>query len=162
MITIARQLKEVVDAAKPSLLAIPEDRASEKPHADKWSFKQILGHLVDSAANNHQRFVRMQESPDIGKFSYTQQHWVNVQAYQSEPWEKLVEFWHLYNLHLAHVIAHVDSGSLDHICDMGYSKPATLRFVMEDYVRHVEHHLKQILSEADPMEREHWVRREPH
>ena len=113
MLTIARHLKDVVDAARPSLMNIPDDRASDHVSPEKWSFKQILGHLLDSAANNHQRIVRMQESPDIGKFTYSQQHWVSAQHYQTEPWSGLVEFWHLYNSHLAHVIAHVDPAALE-------------------------------------------------
>jgi hypothetical protein len=161
MTDTARELKELIDTARPRLQSIDDRRASEKPYADKWSFKEILGHLLDSAANNRQRIVRMQEQPDIGTFTYTQQHWVDSQQYQTEPWPSLVEFWYLYNAHLAHMIAHVDPGSLGNTCDMGYDKPATLRFVIEDYVRHVRHHLEQIFGNADPRARAQWVRRDP-
>ncbi len=161
MIESAQLLKSKIDAAKPKLLMIPDARAGEKPYPDKWSLKEILGHLTDSAANNHQRIVRMQQSPDIGKFGYEQQRWVAIQQYASEPWPELVDFWYMFNAHLAHVIAHVDQGSLKNTCDMGYSKPATLRFVIEDYIRHVEHHLDQIFSETGPKERKVWVRRDP-
>jgi hypothetical protein len=74
MRSVADQLSETVRAAKPRLLAISEARASEKRYADKWSLKEILGHLVDSAANNHQRIVRMQELRNIGVFTYTHEH----------------------------------------------------------------------------------------
>ena len=161
MIALAKNLKETIDTAGPQLLAIGESRASEKPYADKWSIKEILGHLIDSAANNHQRIVRMQERQDIGSLTYTQQHWVRSQQYHSEPWENVVEFWRAYNTHLAHIIAHVDPGALGNLCDMGYSKPATLKFVIEDYLRHVQHHVAQIFSEAEPRERQFWVRRDP-
>ena len=117
--------------------------------------------MIDSAANNHQRIVRMQEVVDIGVFRYAQQHWVDVQGYHAEPWQDLVEFWYQYNAHLAHMIRRIDPASLEHVCDVGYAKPATLRFVIEDYVRHVEHHLNQMLSGADPRGREQWVRRDP-
>jgi len=80
--------------------------------------------------------------------------------------------WHRYNSHLAHIIAHVDAGMLNNVCDMGYAEPATLRFVIEDYVRHVQparpksgnsggHHLDQIFGDADPRERERLVQRVP-
>jgi hypothetical protein len=161
MKTVAQQLRQLIDSAKSVLLAIPEEKASEKAFADKWSLKEILGHLIDSAANNHQRIVRMQEVADLGAFTYTQQHWVNSQQYVSERWEDVVEFWYRYNAHLAHVIAHVDPASLNNVCDMGYAEPARLKFVIEDYVRHVQHHLDQILSGDDPKRRKQWVRRLP-
>jgi hypothetical protein len=161
MIATATRLKQTIDAARPRLLAIPEQQASEKPFHDKWSCKEILGHLLDSAANNRQRIVRMQGQADIGSFVYDQQQWVTAQHYQTEPWQPLVEFWYLYNAHLSHVIAHVDRDTLENLCDMGYSKPATLKFVIEDYVRHVEHHLGQIFGDAGPRERKKWTSREP-
>jgi hypothetical protein len=138
-----------------------EARAAEKPFPDKWSLKETLGHLIDSVANNHQRIVRMQESPDIGAFSYSQQHWVSSQHYQDESWQDMVELWYRYNAHLAHVISRVDPVSLDHVCDVGHARPSPLRFIIEDYVRHLEHHLGQIFSDADPRSRAAWVARDP-
>jgi hypothetical protein len=159
--TLAQQLRETIQLAVPRLRSISDSRAAGKPYPDKWSIKEILGHLVDSAGNNHQRIVRMQEAENIGVFGYSQQHWVNSQNYQAEPWQNVVEFWHSYNNHLTHVIEQIDPGSLEHLCDVGYSEPATLEFILEDYLRHVEHHLKQIFSESDPGKREKWVRRDP-
>ena len=158
---IAAQLKALIDESRPRLLSIPESRASERPYSEKWSLKEILGHLVDSAVNNHQRIVRMQESADIGKFGYSQEHWVRSQQYHARAWIELVELWHQFNTHLAHVIAHVDSSALGHTCDMGYASPATLRFVIEDYLRHARHHVEQILAGSDPRERKTWVARNP-
>ncbi len=161
MTDTAKELRTLVEESTPRLRSITEKAASEKPFPDKWSLKEILGHLIDSASNNHQRFVRMQEVPDLGKFSYAQEHWVNCQKHQSRSWQSLVEFWAHYNLHLSHVIAHIDPASLEHSCDMGYAKPASLRFVVEDYLRHVRHHLGQIMSNSDPKARVQWVRRNP-
>ncbi len=158
---VAQVLKKKIDDAKPKLLALSEERASEKPYADKWSLKETLGHLLDSATNNHQRIVRMQQVPDIGRLTYDQLRWVRINAYATEPWREMVEFWYLFNAHLAHVIAHVDPATLENTCDMGYAKPAPLRFVIEDYVRHLEHHLGQIFAEGDPRDREKWVSRVP-
>ena len=161
MRSVAAQLSETVRTAKPRLLAISDARASEKPYADKWSLKEILGHLVDSAANNHQRIVRMQETRDIGVFKYTQQHWVDSQKYQSQRWDAIVELWFHYNVHLAHIIGEIDPRALEHVCDMGYANPATLAFVIEDYLRHVKHHLVQLFSDKDPREREKWISSDP-
>ena len=159
--SVAHDLQRLIDDAKPRLAAITESRASEKPSPDKWSLKEILGHLLDSATNNRQRIVRMQEVPHLGTFTYEQEHWVTSQHYQSEPWPALVEFWYLDNAHMAHMITHVDPAALSHTCDIGYAAPAALSFVMEDYVRHVRHHLEQIFSDADPLERKQWVMRTP-
>ena len=161
MRSVADQLSETARAAKPRLLSISDARASEKPYADTWSLKEILGHLVDSAANNHQRIVRMQEVRDIGVFRYAQQHWVDSQKYQSQRWDAIVELWFHYNVHLAHIIGEVDSRTLEHVCDMGYASPATLAFVIEDYLRHVKHHLAQLFSDKDPREREKWISSDP-
>lgn len=161
MNTASQQLKQLIDSARSELLSIPEEKASQKAYVDKWSLKEILGHLIDSAANNHQRIVRMQEVVDLGAFTYTQQHWVDSQQYAAEGWEDVVEFWYRYNAHLAHVIAHVNPASLNNVCDMGYAEPATLKFVIEDYVRHVQHHLDQIFGGDDPKKRKQWVRRLP-
>ena len=161
MIDASRALRQTAETARTSLLSIGDERASDKPDPGKWSFKEILGHLVDSAANNHQRIVRMQERPDIGTFTYSQQHWVSSQHYHDRPWAELVELWYQLNRHLAHVIAHVDPASLSHSCDMGYAAPATLSFVAEDYVRHVRHHVEQILGDSDPRQRRKWVAGNP-
>ena len=155
--TVAQHLRESIETAKPRLLSLIESRASEKPYPDKWSIKEILGHLVDSASTNHQRIVRMQAASDIGAFSYEQMHWVNSQHYQSERWDDLVNVWYFYNKHLAHIIEHINPVSLTSVCDIDYGKPMTLQFIAEDYVRHLQHHLDQIFSGADPRERTKWM-----
>lgn len=157
MFTVAQHLRETIDGAKARLLSITESRASEKPYPDKWSIKEILGHLVDSASNNHQRIVRMQEVADLGTFSYEQMHWVNSQHYGTERWNDLVNIWYYYNKHLAHIIENIDTKSLTNVCDMDYGKPMTLQFVAEDYVKHMQHHLDQIFSDADPRKRTKWM-----
>ncbi len=157
MITVATNLTAVINAAKPRLIAMPEVRVADKPYPDKWSVKEILGHLIDSASNNHQRIVRMQQAADIGTYEYEQMHWVSSQSYRTEPWDGLVALWYSYNLHLAHIIRHIDPKTLNHTCDIDYGAPVTLRFVAEDYVRHMEHHLGQIFSDADPRMRKKWM-----
>lgn len=148
MYSTSNHLAEVIASAYPRLLAISDEEAGAKPYRDKWSFKEILGHLIDSASNNQQRLVRMQEVPHIGAFRYSQEHWVGSQQYGSEPWGDLVELWFRYNRHLVHVIACVNPATLGHLCDVGDPRPVTLKWIIEDYVRHVEHHLRQIMPEA--------------
>lgn len=154
MTAVADELRSLVDATTSRLAAVSEADASAKPYADKWSRKQILGHLIDSALNNHQRVVRMQGSPTIPAFGYKQDDWVITQHYQERSWGDLVDLWRAANLHLAHVIAHVNPAALGNTCDMGYEQPVTLKFFIEDYLRHLRHHLAQVLDGRDPQTRQ--------
>ena len=149
MESLARHLLEVLDKVLPALKAIPEETASLRAAEGKWSRKEILGHLIDSAGNNQQKFVRgILADPHVDMPAYAQNGWVEVQQYQTEPWAQLIAFWEAYNRHLAHVIRRVPAEALDHTVSISGSQPFTLRFIMEDYVEHLKHHLKQILPDA--------------
>src|SRR6266536_2133584 len=98
--------KQTIESAAPQLLQITESQ-SERPRAeDQWSSKQIIGHLIDSAANNHARFVLGQLKDDLVFAGYDQDGWVRTNHYQQASWTQLVELWRAYNLHLQHVMAH--------------------------------------------------------
>jgi hypothetical protein len=150
------KLRQIVEQSKSRLLTITEQQADDKPHGEKWSLKEILGHLIDSEGNNRQRIVRMQEKPDVGTFQYSQEHWVATQQYRTESWNDLVLTWYYANLHLAHVIEHINASTLKNTCDTGDPEPTTLESVVTGYVRHLEHHINQIFSGADPRERSKW------
>ncbi len=124
------RLRAAVERATPQLRAMSDDVASAPVAEGKWSRKQILGHLIDSAANNHQRFVRVE--PD--GFKYDQNAWVQVQRYASAPWPSLIALWSEYNLHLAFVIEAM-SGETAKVLDA----------LIADYVEHLEHHLVQMV-----------------
>ncbi len=150
------KLKEIIEHTKSRLLTLSESQIAAKVYDDKWSLKETLGHLLDSAGNNLQRIVRMQEKPDIGTFQYTQAHWVAVQEYQKESWNDLVQAWYYANKHLAHVIENINPASLTNTCDTGDPQPTTLQSVVVGYLRHVQHHIDQIFSGADPRQRAKW------
>jgi len=150
------KLKEVIEESLPRLRGLTESQSAAKPYDDKWSLKEILGHLIDSEANNRQRIVRMQEKPDVGTFRYSQAFWVSAQHYQEETWNDLVQTWYYANKHLANVIAHIDPLSLKNTCDTGDPVPTTLEAVVTGYVKHVQHHIGQIFSDADPRKRSKW------
>ncbi|HYJ94345.1 MAG TPA: DinB family protein [Vicinamibacterales bacterium] len=136
-------LASVVAHALPLLSAISEDAASKKPAPNKWSKKEILGHLIDSAANNHQRFMRLQLQTEISLPGYDQDDWVRLNRYQQRTWNEIVTLWSAYNRHLASVIESLDDSALGHV----WHSPdgdVTLEFIANDYVRHLEHHLTQI------------------
>jgi hypothetical protein len=139
----ALDLRKIVDECEPKFLAVPEDDAVRPPAPDKWSRKQILGHLIDSAANNHQRFIRMQTTAELNFPGYQQNDWVRLNHYEARPWKALIALWAAYNRHLADVMEHIAPETLGHIWDKGDAR-YTLEFVATDYVTHLRHHLDQI------------------
>ena len=140
---LAEELKKEVNAATPLLLAISEGDAA-RPRADGgWSRKQILGHLIDSAANNHQRFVRLQFETNLILPGYQQNYWVDTQHYQDRSWTDLVMLWRAYNLHLAHVVARINPATLGNVWKFTEGD-LTLEEIATDYPRHMRHHLQQI------------------
>ena len=143
--TASRLLAQVADAERE--LRALSDRDAMQPRANgKWSPKEILGHLIDSAANNHQRFVRAQETDSLALPGYAQEHWVNVQRYRHRPWDEIITLWSAYNRHLAHVVASIPETRRNSLCRIGSNDPVTLSFVALDYVGHVQHHLRQIFT----------------
>lgn len=140
------RLAGVLSQAAPRLQQIGEELASRRPGEGKWSKKEILGHLIDSASNNHQRWVRAQLAPSIEFPAYEQDGWVRVQAYQAESWASLVELWLGLNRHLVHFIETMPAESLEHRCSIGGRAPIPLGSLIDDYAGHLEHHLAQIFS----------------
>jgi hypothetical protein len=144
------------DAAK-RLANLEESVTEARPAADKWSAKEILGHLIDSAVNNHIRFVNGQFQDDLIFPGYDQEKWVEAHKYQQVPWESLLVLWQAYNRHLLYVIACADEKALtrtttdhnfDRIAKPKYKsdQPFGLIDLFEDYLDHLEHHLKQIYA----------------
>ncbi len=157
MSTVEAELREVVTAVTPRLLALSEEEASRSPAPGKWSAKEVVGHLIDSASNNHQRVVRARFTDDLVCPGYEQEKWVAVQRYASAPWPDLVGLWRLFNLHLARVVeATPDSvrrqprtrHNLHQVAwqAVPQDQPATLEYFMRDYVEHLKHHVAQILD----------------
>ena len=148
--------RNTVEAGADRLMVISEEQ-SERPRSDgKWSPKEIIGHLIDSAANNHQRFVRAQFTDDLVFSGYDQEEWVRVQGYKKEPWQQLVQLWKHYNLHLQHLMAAMPEEtrvkararhSLDKIAwqPVPDNQSVTLDYFMRDYVAHMKNHLQQVL-----------------
>jgi hypothetical protein len=157
METPASRLRRVVENAKPRLEAITDADAAIPRAPGKWSRKEIVGHLIDSASNNHQRFVRAQFTDDLICPTYDQDAWVRSQRYRDAPWGELVSLFVLFNLQLARVMDAIPPEirtmprarhNLDRVAfrTVPASEPATLEFFMGDYVVHLEHHLAQIFE----------------
>ncbi|MGE5797656.1 MAG: DinB family protein [Ignavibacteria bacterium] len=117
---------------------------SFKPDPQKWSCKEILGHLIDSAANNHQRFVRAQYENSNSLISYEQVEWVKIEKYNERSWKELLLFWQSYNLHLAHILSKMPLQYLKLPFIIGSNEPVTLGYIITDYLGHMQHHIDQI------------------
>jgi hypothetical protein len=141
---LSEKLVRAVQSAEGKLRHVSEAESGTPALKGGWSRKQVLGHLIDSASNNHQRFVRASLQGSLEFPHYDQDGCVRVQAVQSAPWPLLVMLWTNYNLYLAHVIAHLPASQLAAPCQIGEDKPVTLRFLAEDYLTHLLHHLGQI------------------
>jgi hypothetical protein len=141
---LSHKLVRLVKSAEASLLLVPEVESSKPVLSGGWSRKQVLGHLIDSASNNHQRFVRAALQSSLDFPSYDQDGSVRVQAVEEADWPLLVALWADYNRYLAHVIAHLPASKLEIVCRIGSDEPVTLKFLAEDYLRHLLHHLGQI------------------
>ena len=107
--------RQTIDAASKELLLIPTEQNQNPRAAGKWSPKEIVGHLIDSASNNHQRFVRAQFTDDLVFAGYEQEGWVRAQNYQGENWAELVQLWKLYNQHILHLMSAYPGGNADEV-----------------------------------------------
>jgi len=145
---VIQKLEDLCSSIPPLLSAIPEQEFSFKPIADKWSKKEILGHLIDSATNNHQRFVRVQFE-DVPVIRYDQNKWNSFSNYQHINSKHLIDFWEIYNKHLLEIIKRIPNENLKKECNTGEDKNVTLQWLIEDYVVHLEYHLKQLVDYAD-------------
>jgi hypothetical protein len=141
---VASELRVTVASFSEELLAASSDAAARRPGAGGWSPKEVLGHLSDSAANNHQRFVRAQETDALTFPGYEQNHWVSSQGYQDVDWARLVALWTHLNLHLADVIARIPPSKYSVPCTIGGDAPVPLEAIVVGYRNHLHHHIAQI------------------
>jgi DinB family protein len=146
--SIASDLGRTVAQAKPLLLKLDNADTSARPSENKWAKKEILGHLLDSASNNHQRFVRAALQGSLTFPGYNQNALVDLQNFAEVDWNFLVDFWAAYNRFLAHVINNLPAEAAAITCNIGDNKPATLEWLAADYVAHLKHHLNQILGQT--------------
>lgn len=147
-VELAAWLRRVAEREEPGLSAIP-DAAAGAAAPGRWSRKQELGHLVDSAANNRLRFIRAALEGGYSGPSYDGRGWVEMGGYAAMPWNDLVALWKALNVALAFLVERIPEERLQVTCSIGQSPSATLGFVLNDYILHMQHHLDHIL------EREH-------
>lgn len=131
----------------PGVLGRFSEAESEvRPAPERWTKKEVIGHLIDSAANNHQRFVRGQLEPGQDFPRYEQEGWVRVQNYQAARWADLIDLWRAYNTHLLHIAEQMPDVGRRAVCRVGGGDEVTLGWLFTDYVDHLEHHLRIVLG----------------
>lgn len=151
------RLHAALTAAEPLLRGINETASAQPLTRGKWSSRQVIGHLIDSASNNHQRFVRGALQDELVFPPYEQEKWVELQRYQEMPWSALLTLWVALNRHLADLMAAIPKDvrlrvrtthNFDQIATYAPPSPdkATLDYFMNDYVDHLERHMRQILG----------------
>lgn len=145
---LAVLLQQTIDRELPCLRGVEESSAEIHPAGPaSWSPKEELGHLIDSAANNHIRFVRASLDGSYRGPGYAQNDWVRIHGYRQMPWEIIVSTWFSYNSLLARLMANIPENNLDADCFIGSAElPDTLSFVIEDYVLHMQHHIDHLLQ----------------
>ena len=143
---MAAELAAVVERSAPVLRAIGDRDASAPVLPGGWSRKQVIGHLIDSASNNHQRWVRAGLAGSLVWPNYDQDGCVRVQAFQEASWPMLLDVWEALNRLLAHVLAHLPAGSSGASCRIGDHDPIPLAELTRQYVAHMQHHLDQIAT----------------
>jgi DinB superfamily len=141
---LSEKLLLVIARAEPKLRQFDAAESAQPILSGGWSRRQVLGHLIDSASNNHQRFVRAALQPSLEFPRYDQDGCVRVQAPQEADWRLLISLWANYNRYLAHIIAQLPASKMETVCRIGDGNPLPLQFVISDYITHLVHHLGQI------------------
>lgn len=143
---LAVEFRKKLDGIYASLLAIPEGLADTSWREGGWTRKQVLGHMLDSAANNRQRFVRAATEGSFAGPDYSQDGWVAAHGYVDQSWETLLRWWKVGHEILTAVVDCIPEERLAARCVVGDDGAVTLRFLIEDYTRHQHHHLGQLQS----------------
>ncbi|WP_141433891.1 DinB family protein [Bacillus sp. 03113] len=148
-------MQNVIDQLNHWIIKVPEEfsqmselKVSHRPMPHKWSKKEILGHLCDSAINNLERFIKIQyEQQPFLLNPYNQNQWVELQGYQDIPIEEILNLWCSLNKKIIKVISKIPSEKRSYLCDIGNNQLMTLEWLIQDYLEHMEHHLKNQVFE---------------
>jgi len=150
------QLRTLLQVVPGRLAAFTKEKAEHKSDPSCWSPKEELGHLLDSAVNNHQRIVRAQMESGLALPGYEQNRWVAIHRYQERDWQELISLWHAINRQLLAAAESVPDAAWSHTLRVGASEAMTLEFVFDDYVAHMVHHLKHIGINLDDIQVRTW------
>ncbi|GGB69814.1 DinB family protein [Fictibacillus barbaricus] len=147
MENVINQINHWIQSLPKEYNSMSEIEISNRPSPNKWSKKEILGHLCDSAINNIERFVKIQyaEQPYVIQ-SYNQEQWVVVQNYQDRPLNEILNLFQTLNKQVINIIINIPVKKLSYLCNIGNNHQKTLEWLIQDYLEHMEHHINnQIL-----------------
>jgi hypothetical protein len=144
-------LRALIEHLPSRLRALPPEKVKHKSAPNTWSPKEELGHLLDSAANNHQRIVRTQLEEKPAMPGYDGDAWVELHRYQDRDWESLIGLWAALNRQLLAAAEAANASAWACTCTIGDSAPLTLQFVFDDYVRHLLQHMRHLGIEVDDL-----------
>jgi len=142
-------LQTILDRLPARLNALPSAQVERKPSPDAWSPKEELGHLLDSAANNHQRIVRAQLEDKPTMPGYDGEQWVVLHRYQQRDWQSLIQLWAGLNRQLLTAAEAVPDSAWSRTLTIADSGPLTLKFVFDDYLDHMLQHLRHMGVNVD-------------
>lgn len=150
MKSTVNELNKVISDFSEKISAIPESEFSAKPLPNKWSKKEVLGHLIDSAQNNLRRFICGQYEDAPPKIVYDQDYWVKLNVYQQTESKEVIALWVLINKRIAAILAAMPEASWSKLSDTGKNSASlhTLDWLADDYVKHLKHHLNQIIPNS--------------
>ncbi len=144
---LATEINKIVDETRSNLHLFTDEQMRSKANPKKWSKIEILGHLIDSAVNNLQRFSEIPFMKDDYIFkSYSQDNLVKHNYYQESDQNQIVDFWSLINHQIAYLIQHIPNESLKLSVSLTDGSSVSLEFLIEDYITHLKHHLQQIFK----------------
>jgi hypothetical protein len=144
-VDLSRRLAQTIERELPNLRALSDEQASLARAPGKWCAKEELGHLVDSAANNHIRFVGSALESQFRGPGYAQDEWVSLHGDSTTPWGAIVDFWFAYNSFLTRLVERIPEPQLETQCFVCRNEPVTLSFLIDDYILHMQHHIDQML-----------------
>src|SRR5450631_3039174 len=146
-----QSLRTLLESLPARLEALPAETVEYRP-LESWSVKEELGHLLDSAANNHQRIVRAQLEDTPAMPGYDGGMWVDLHAYQVREWQELIETWEALNRQLLAAAETAPEAAWARTCTIGDSAPLTIQFVLEDYIHHMRDHLRHMKVPIEDLE----------
>jgi len=143
---LALLLRQTIERELPNLRDLDDEAAARTDgRPGSWTRKEELGHLIDSASNNHIRFALASIDGQFRGLGYAQDKWVAAHGYQEMDWRTLVDLWYSYNTLLAHLVGRIPEAHRNNRCVIGWGV-LSLHFVIEDYILHLRHHLDHVLA----------------
>ena len=153
--SVIREIPRLISLWEPRLTTLPDEVIAGRRNNQGRTIKQILGHMIDSASNNTHRIVHLQYQESPFRFPNYASHgnndrWIAIQHYQEENWINMVNLWKYANLHIIHVIRHVDTSKLNNQWYYSEDRLISLKDGIVDYLRHFILHLEEIEALMKP------------